>query len=1156
MTESHATTLRVDAVSLVRRARRLTVVVPTFNERDNLERLVGRLLGVRTPGVRLSVLIVDDSSPDGTGEVADALVARHPLRVSVLHRPRREGLGRAYVQAFGLALERGADLVLQMDADFSHDPHAIPYLLGALRAADMVLGSRFLPESRIEADWPRSRRLLAWFANSVYVRLLLGSRLKDMTGGFRLWRAETLRAMDLPTRIRSSGFVFQVEMAHVAQKLGFRVREVPITFAERVAGKSKMSLAIQLEAAWRAWELKWRFRRLLRRSDASAGAREEAMAAAAQARRRPDVWQRRYLLRHYRRVDDATLATGAGLDEPVVKEFLERRGALRTAGDVRRIEGRGMVAAPALFSPATARRAMTKLTSRPLTRLDAGLIAGLFLLSGVLYALTAARTVTGEDAGELLAAAHGFGVPHPPGYPLWLVLSWAADHLLPWGTVAWRVSLISALPAAAANAVLLAVALKTLRSRLAALAAAALFAVSLTHWTQAVIPEVYGLNTLFIGLQVLLLVRLAERQSAWRLLGLAAVSGLSATNHTSALPLGAVFAVGALLVAPQLFRRPAVLTGALLAGLLPLLLYFVLPLASARQPYVDWGNPETAEALWQHATRAQYAEVQAEQQATGSEADLLRRLSILADWAARQFGSGWVLLLALLGAGALFVRQTGLLLLLVAIGWLASVGITRYSNFPFEREHVYAVQIFWIPAWLALAWLLGGGIDVVVGALARPPARRAAPGLLTVGCAALVALPAREHFAVADRSRTTTIADFGRAILDAMEPGALYFPASDHSTFAVMYWQGVHGYRTDVTLADKYGRIEPEVVDALLDDSELALYAGLARGSRRSFEEFVLVRKWKGPVYFANRREMGDLQDLSLQPVGPVFKVMTQEEATAWWTPASDGARPAGLLAWERFLPLLDFDARERLDFTVQMIHADLLYMRGYAQLAAGCRDEALATWSRIEGDLAPLKQAFNNIGAALAEGQHLAEALPFYERARQEDPRYVLALRNEALVRRNLGDRRAAIDLLQQLLAVDADQRGARLELAHLLDDEDRPLEALAQYEALAVADKKDPAPWRDAGDLLARRGDRGKAEDAYREALRLAPGDEALGAKLEQLKLGPQDDLTGPAWPQEAELLDRAFGGLAAPTPPSLPREPASLLGFDRGLGPTARP
>ncbi|MHC5212267.1 MAG: polyprenol monophosphomannose synthase [Planctomycetota bacterium] len=240
----------------------LTVVLPTYNEAENLPRMVAALLDLDPPGVDLGILVVDDNSPDGTGRIADELAAKHAGRVSVLHRQGKEGLGRAYIAAFGQALEDGADLVMQMDCDFSHRPVDVPGLLAALPGADMVLGSRFAPGGRVDPDWAWWRKLLSWFANSVYVRMILRIGLRDATGGFRLWRRETLLGMDIGRRIQSNGYVFQVEMAYVAQRLGYVIREIPIEFPDRAAGESKMDLRIQLEAAARVFDVRKRHRGL------------------------------------------------------------------------------------------------------------------------------------------------------------------------------------------------------------------------------------------------------------------------------------------------------------------------------------------------------------------------------------------------------------------------------------------------------------------------------------------------------------------------------------------------------------------------------------------------------------------------------------------------------------------------------------------------------------------------------------------------------------------------------------------------------------------------------------------------------------------------------------------------------------------------------
>jgi dolichol-phosphate mannosyltransferase len=225
---------------------RYLVCVPTYDERENLERMIDALAGVREQGGEGGeVLVIDDSSPDGTGELADELAAARPW-LHVLHRPRKEGLGRAYLDGFRWALARDFEYVLEMDCDFSHDPRAIPALLAPARAgADLVLGSRYCPGGRVE-NWGRARRVIST-AGCTYARTLLGVRVRDLTGGYKCFRRTVLEAIDLDA-VDAQGYQFQIEMTYRALLLGFTVAEVPITFADRVAGGSKMSRSIVFEA--------------------------------------------------------------------------------------------------------------------------------------------------------------------------------------------------------------------------------------------------------------------------------------------------------------------------------------------------------------------------------------------------------------------------------------------------------------------------------------------------------------------------------------------------------------------------------------------------------------------------------------------------------------------------------------------------------------------------------------------------------------------------------------------------------------------------------------------------------------------------------------------------------------------------------------------
>jgi dolichol-phosphate mannosyltransferase len=230
------------------KAVRALVVVPTYNERGNIEPLVAGLL--EYPNVE--VLIVDDQSPDGTGDVADTLARAHPGRVDVMHRTGRRGLGRSYIDAIKRAIHRPVDVICQMDADLSHDPRHLPELLAATERADVVIGSRYVPGGGI-VNWPRRRLLLSRFAN-IYIRTVTRLDARDCTSGYRCWRREALASMPLD-RFISDGYSFLVEMLFVAARSGCRVAEVPITFVERREGESKLSRGVLVESALTPWRL-------------------------------------------------------------------------------------------------------------------------------------------------------------------------------------------------------------------------------------------------------------------------------------------------------------------------------------------------------------------------------------------------------------------------------------------------------------------------------------------------------------------------------------------------------------------------------------------------------------------------------------------------------------------------------------------------------------------------------------------------------------------------------------------------------------------------------------------------------------------------------------------------------------------------------------
>jgi dolichol-phosphate mannosyltransferase len=236
---------------------RIIVIIPTYNEAENLPKMVSALFALP---LDLGVLIVDDNSPDGTGRIADELCAAQPGQMTVMHRPGKGGISSAYLQAFRKLFESDVELIAHMDCDFSHDPAMLVEMARLIEDCDLVIGSRYVPGGNTDVRWPIWRKALSAWGN-FYARTILGMPIRDVTGGFRMWKRKALQSMPLE-RVKSSGYVFTVEMAYLATCLGFNIRETPIYFADRRWGKSKMSFKIQVEAALRVWSVLWNFRDL------------------------------------------------------------------------------------------------------------------------------------------------------------------------------------------------------------------------------------------------------------------------------------------------------------------------------------------------------------------------------------------------------------------------------------------------------------------------------------------------------------------------------------------------------------------------------------------------------------------------------------------------------------------------------------------------------------------------------------------------------------------------------------------------------------------------------------------------------------------------------------------------------------------------------
>ena len=236
------------------------VVIPTYNEANNISAITAELLTLDVED--LHVLVVDDASPDNTGQIVERLAEKcYPGRLHVSHRQGKQGLGTAYITGFNWALDNGAKYIIQMDADFSHSPNYIPQMLAKIADCDVVVGSRYVDGGQLDERWSWWRWFLSWWANSIWTRGILGVDTKDATAGFKCWKRSALERIGLE-RINSNGYVFQVEMAFVSEKLHLRIVEIPIYFEDRRIGKSKMSVPVKIEAALRVFEIRWRHRKV------------------------------------------------------------------------------------------------------------------------------------------------------------------------------------------------------------------------------------------------------------------------------------------------------------------------------------------------------------------------------------------------------------------------------------------------------------------------------------------------------------------------------------------------------------------------------------------------------------------------------------------------------------------------------------------------------------------------------------------------------------------------------------------------------------------------------------------------------------------------------------------------------------------------------
>ncbi|MCC6741489.1 MAG: DUF2723 domain-containing protein [Planctomycetia bacterium] len=801
--------------------------------------------------------------------------------------------------------------------------------------------------------------------------------------------------------------------------------------------------------------------------------------------------QREYLRVHHGDLCLEDLARGAHLPERAVRAFLRSEG-------IAPIDAPRQSRLPPLY------RQMLLPETTACSRSDRVFALACAGIAFIIFLLTCARDLTGEDCGELVTAAKVLGVAHPPGYPIWCLLGQVFTWI-PIGSVAFRVALLSAVAAAGTVFFVALLILRFTRSRPAAATGSLLLAFSLDFWSQAVIAEVYTLNTLFLSAALYLTWRWYEDRTNRLLFGLALTLGLSLTNHSTMGPLLILFLLFVISVHWNIWREPGLLPLTFLLTALPLVLYAYLPMRAEAQTIMNWGNPRTLEDVVDHVLRRQSSAefTHAPRTASGLWAQAVTML--------REAGKQWTPWLgwiALPGAWLALRRHWRFGVLLAAIFGACTVGFTVLLNFDVsDREKVTAYRLFYIPAWVVAAIWMGFAVEGAGRLLAR--LRLPHPERLAWAACGLALMPLVVHFRANDKSRYRIVRQYAEAILATLPQDAIVFPSGDHSSFPLIYLQGVEGRRPDVAIADKYGYTDP----LLLADMPGALRVGSSRipsaEADARYQDW-LIATTKRPVYFTNKRSLAGVPGARWVQEGLMYRVVKEDAPCA---------PRAGL--WEMYT-LTALADRPR-DYTADVIVGEVLLARGVDKAMRGDKDGAKADFAASAEATQGIKQGFNNLGAACAENGMLPEAAAYFEQALALDGNYALTLRNLARVYINLKKWTHAKAAIERLRALDPKDMGARYMLVDLYRASGQGRLAIFELEKIAKDDPKNPEPLEAAGNLSLEEGDSLGALTYFQRAMSLDPSRLDLLDKVQSLLSGggrtgrdPFDPFSRPGMPQ----------------------------------------
>jgi tetratricopeptide (TPR) repeat protein len=735
---------------------------------------------------------------------------------------------------------------------------------------------------------------------------------------------------------------------------------------------------------------------------------------------------------------------------------------------------------------------------RPLSKSDYLWAAFTALLSLVVYLLTVAPDLTGEDSGELVTAAYTLGICHPPGYPLWCILGKLFTIIIPFGTIAYRVNFMSVFFATCTIFFLFLVIRKITGNRVIAASASLVFAFSYEFWSQTTIAEVYTLDTFFVTACLLTIIVWDEKRSKRLLYVLALLCGLGCTNHHTMGPISLVFAGYVLLKARRGQINLKVVGICVLLFTVALSVYLYLPIRARTNPYMNWGNPQTLSATLNHVLRKQYEipETEKEKSTEYQRSWQLfgKQMGVYFQAYVKQFPY-LLFYLPLLGLWVHFRKKKLDFSFLLAIFLLTSVGFVIFANFKPSGEEVIANDFLFIPSYLVATIWMSIGLLYLWKTLLKKVNWSAVPIAASIVAFSLPVINLRANYYENDKREYYFAIDYGNAILDSMEKDAVVFPGGDHGKFPLLYLQGVLGMRSDVTIADKYGKVEEKLCPEFVTERKKAGESA-DRIPRREYEEYVILKNQDRPIYFTERRDMTDLGGFLLVPEGLVFRIIRETDSPKYQQKVSEEY-------WKRYIFRNFGDARVAPDFSSDMIIINYHYMRAQSYFQEGKTNQAIEELEKLKKPAESYGGVSNNVGNMLAERGFLKEALPFYEKALYYDPDDLMATQNMARAYLRMGDYKNCLKYLNRALQIKPSDFDTRIVFAQMYLGQQEFDNAIMELENLTIRFPRQFLPYRILGYIhLKEKKDTKKAAELFQKSLELNPNQSDLNTLLQQLK------------------------------------------------------